>query len=184
MMLPGNHRGTAAPRHRPKVTPHEITRAGTLPHAVRRKSGVLNDRNSAIECVRPGPPHLGSEGLSHQRLVWGSGFAPAGHLRTTDRLAMSSTSPTRSPSTGRGTQRRRIRRLQEGIRPPTRKNNATNDFQREVDIPNSLSNSDIPNSLSNSGTHATNIGRSGRLSGGPETSLPMIVGWCWKCMVG
>jgi hypothetical protein len=35
----------------------------------------------------------------------------------------------------------------------------------------------------NSGTHATNVGRSGRLSGGPETYLPMIVGWCWKCMV-
>jgi hypothetical protein len=38
---------TAVPRHRPTVTPHEITRAGTLLHAVRRKSGVLNDRNSA-----------------------------------------------------------------------------------------------------------------------------------------
>jgi hypothetical protein len=40
-----------------------------------------------------------------------------------------------------GTGRRRIRRLHEGIRPPPRKNIATNDFQRRIDISNSLSNS-------------------------------------------
>jgi hypothetical protein len=97
------------------------------------------------------------------------------HLRTVDGLALSSTSPTRCPFTGIGRRHRRIRRLHERIRPPTRKNNATNDFQPEISI---------SNSLSNSGTHATNVGESGRLSGGPETSLPMIVGWCWKCTVG
>lgn len=54
------------------------------------------------------------------------------------------------------------------------KNNATNDFQCEIGI---------SNSLPNSGTHATNVGKSGRLSGGPKTYLPVVVGWCWKCMV-
>src|SRR5450631_1219997 len=80
-----------------------------------------------------------------------------------------------SSSTGIGARRRRLRRLHERIRPPTRKTNATNDFQRKVAI---------SKPLSISGTHATNIGRSGRLSCGPETFLLMIVGWCWKCMVG
>ena len=79
------------------------------------------------------------------------------------------------PSTGIGRRRRRIRRLHERIRLPTRKNNATNDFQHEIGI---------SNSLSYSGTHATNVGKSGCLSSGPETYSPMIVGWCWKCMVG
>jgi len=96
--------------------------------------------------------------------------------RLSGRLApYCSTPPARCLSTGTGRRCRRIRRLQERIRPPPRKNNATNDFQHEIAI---------SNSLSNSGTHATNIGKSGRLSGGQETSLLMIVGWCWKCMVG
>jgi hypothetical protein len=102
------------------------------------------------------------------------GSLQLGHLRTLERLVLWSTSPTTCSTTGTGRRRRRIRRLHEGIRPPPRKINATNDFQHEIGI---------SNSLSFSGTHATNIGKSGRLSGGPETSLPMIVGWCWKCMV-
>ena len=102
-----------------------------------------------------------------------SGSFRLGHLRTLERLVLWSTPSTRCPSTGTG--RRRIRRLHERILSLIRKNNATNDFQREIGI---------FNSLSDSGTDATNIGRSGRLSGGPETYLPMIVGWCWKCMVG
>jgi hypothetical protein len=51
---------TAVPRHRPTVTPHEITRAGTLLHAVRRKSGVLNDRNSA-DIRSPASPKRGGK---------------------------------------------------------------------------------------------------------------------------
>src|SRR5450759_1478529 len=113
-----------------------------------------------------------------------SGSLQLGHLRILERLVLWSTPPTRCPSTGIGRRRRRIRRLHERIRPPPPKNNATNDFQRKIGISNSLSYSGISNSLSYSGTHATNIGKSGRLSGGPETYLPMIVGWCWKCMVG
>ena len=112
------------------------------------------------------------------------GSLQLGHLRTLERLVLWSTPPTRCPSTGIGRSRRRIRRLHERIRPPPRKNIATNDFQRKIGISNSLSFSGISNSLSFSGTHATNVGKSGRLSGGPETCLPMIVGWCWKCMVG
>src|SRR5664280_2099319 len=95
------------------------------------------------------------------------GSLQLGHLRTLDRLAMSSTSPTTCPTTGtrRRCRRRsrRMRRLHERIPSPTRKNNATNDFQHEIGI---------SNSLSYSGTHATNIGKSGRLSGGPETYVP------------
>ncbi len=40
-----------------------------------------------------------------------------------------------------GRRRGRMYRLHEGIRPPTRRDNATNDFQREIAISNSLSNS-------------------------------------------
>jgi hypothetical protein len=82
-----------------------------------------------------------------------SGSLQLGHLRTLERLVLWSTPPPRCPSTGIGRRRRRIRRLHERISPPTRKNNATNDFQRKISI---------SNSLSYSGTHATNIGRSAR----------------------
>jgi len=91
-----------------------------------------------------------------------SGSLQLGHLRTRERLVLWSTPPPRCPSTGIGRRRRRIRRLHERISPPTRKNNATNDFQRK---------SGISNSLSYSGTHATNVGSRNRPSRDPGTHL-------------
>jgi hypothetical protein len=170
-LLQGPRQGRLQPRLRPRGPLVHRHTSGSP--ASRRRADV---RTSAICVRRPGPPHLGSEGRFTPTTSYGGpGSLQLGHLRTVDRLAMSSTSPTRCPTTGTGRRRRRIRRLHERIRPPQRKNNATHDFQHEVAI---------SNSLSYSGTHATNVGNSGRLSGGPETYLPMIVDWCWKCMVG
>src|SRR5680860_662626 len=66
------------------------------------------------------------------------GSLQLGQLLTLERLVLWSTPPTRCPSTGIGRRRRRIRRLHKRIPSPTRKNNATNDFQRKIGISNSL----------------------------------------------
>src|ERR1019366_2650771 len=69
------------------------------------------------------------------------GFAPAGSSSNPRASRALVNLTDKVPLTGIGRRRRRICRIHERIRPPTRRTNATNDFQREVVISKPLLNS-------------------------------------------
>ena len=147
-------------------------------HTVRR--GVthhadLHIRSSAIECVDPGHLAWAPRAGFHQRPRMGPGFAPAGPPSN------------RRPSRDVVNPADKVTLHRNRTSPPTntptsRKNTAST--TKEYRYQRLSTQNSYFQVFMNSGTHATNVGKSGRLLGGPETHLPMIVGWCWKCMVG